>query len=521
MVNVLVVDDNITDLNGIVECVPWDSINCRVIGTARNGIEGIEKAKELSPDIIITDISMPQMDGIEMCRNIKEFLPKAFFIFISCLEDFETARSAIDLNATGYVTKPINIDDIIKNILKATNIQQEEINTSLTIYNLKKQIQRNIPYLTENFFRNLLMRTDSQSVSQVASELNIPLESPMALVVCSIEGSDENGFLPLQQITNLIKNKTPADKYGCSINYSTQIIATILYNTGLDELIDCFNEIHSELSDIFTINLTTYIGNISNDSTSLADNFELILNCINNGYVEFDNNIVLAHEIEETSHSCFLDIDKIAQEIKLELTDEERDLEEFVDRYFYRKNPEVARQIAFTMYFQAELVLKEFVPTAISDNFIESHSSLINSIILAEKTQEVKSIILPALKTVKDKLATQNSVASEYIVKNIIHIIESQYQTIKSAEDISKQIYLSLPYLNRVFKAKTGFTIYDYLLNYRMEVAKKLLSNLRYKAYEVAELVGYSNNAYFSTAFKKHTGLTPKQYKNKFADKEN
>lgn len=72
-----------------------------------------------------------------------------------------------------------------------------------------------------------------------------------------------------------------------------------------------------------------------------------------------------------------------------------------------------------------------------------------------------------------------------------------------------------------MFKAKTGFTIYDYLLNYRMEVAKKLLSNLRYKAYEVAELVGYSNNAYFSTAFKKHTGLTPKQYKNKFADKEN
>ena len=130
---ILIVDDNVTDLNGIYDFVPWKRLGCQVVGTARNGQEGLDAALRATPNLIIADISMPLMDGVTMCQEIRKTLPDVNIIFLSCLEDFDYARQAANMGKCHYITKPIDIDNVIETILNIKKVHDSEIKKQLLI----------------------------------------------------------------------------------------------------------------------------------------------------------------------------------------------------------------------------------------------------------------------------------------------------------------------------------------------------------------------------------------------------
>jgi two-component system, response regulator YesN len=119
LIKVLIVDDEYFAREGMKKTIPWQNYGCIVCGEAQDGLEGIELAKELEPDMIVTDISMPEMNGIEMAKAIRTILPKCKFIIITGYDEFQYAKAAVKLNAVDYILKPIDEEEFLAAIKKA------------------------------------------------------------------------------------------------------------------------------------------------------------------------------------------------------------------------------------------------------------------------------------------------------------------------------------------------------------------------------------------------------------------
>lgn len=125
---VLIVDDEEEIRLGIIKKIKWEELGFIVIGDAENGQDAIEKAERLQPDVIMTDIKMPYMDGLELAKNLREFMPATKVIIFSGCDDFEYAKQAITFNVIDYVLKPINSIEIIELLKKLKINMDKEIN---------------------------------------------------------------------------------------------------------------------------------------------------------------------------------------------------------------------------------------------------------------------------------------------------------------------------------------------------------------------------------------------------------
>ena len=153
MYRVIIVEDNVADLNGIVKHTPWEKLDCTVVATARTGKEGLLMVDEHKPDIIITDISMPEMNGIEMISHIIKKYPDVQIIFISCFDDFNFAKYAVDYNVSSYILKPIKIKELESAIEKAKK-RVDELKHQIELVRI---IRENRTLIKEKFLINLLM----------------------------------------------------------------------------------------------------------------------------------------------------------------------------------------------------------------------------------------------------------------------------------------------------------------------------------------------------------------------------
>jgi two-component system response regulator YesN len=132
LIKVLIVDDEYLAREGMKKTIPWDDYECNVCGEAQDGLEGIEMARELKPDLIVTDISMPEMNGIEMAKEIRKFLPDCKLIIITGYDEFKYAKAAIKLNAVDFILKPVEEQEFLAAIERAAEASKKS-NTNISI----------------------------------------------------------------------------------------------------------------------------------------------------------------------------------------------------------------------------------------------------------------------------------------------------------------------------------------------------------------------------------------------------
>jgi two-component system response regulator YesN len=157
MLKVLIVDDNESDREGLKDFIDWNSLGIGVVITAKNGQDGFEKAIEVVPDIILSDISMPVYDGIEMMKRIKKEIEGVSFLFMSLFSEVEYLQSAINLKAETYILKPIDIDSISVVILKMVHEKLRRDEKEKKEIDLLNQIKSNMPILQENLIKELFL----------------------------------------------------------------------------------------------------------------------------------------------------------------------------------------------------------------------------------------------------------------------------------------------------------------------------------------------------------------------------
>ena len=155
---IILVDDEEEVRKSIIRKIDWTSVGFTVVGDAENGEEALEKIEGLEPDVVLTDIRMPYMDGLTLAERIRQKYPSMKIVISSGYDDFEYAKRAIKLNVTEYILKPVNVEELTAILKRIKTNLDEEIEQKRNVTLLRENYRKSLPILREQFLKDLISR---------------------------------------------------------------------------------------------------------------------------------------------------------------------------------------------------------------------------------------------------------------------------------------------------------------------------------------------------------------------------
>ncbi|MET3848219.1 MULTISPECIES: response regulator [unclassified Paenibacillus] len=524
----------IDDIKSVVDMISkkprWADHQIIVAGTALDGEEGVRMVKETKPDIVLTDIRMPKMDGLAMTRAILEIAPATKIVILSAYTDFSYTRQAIHLGAFDFVKKPFSIDEIVSVVLKAKEASDTERLEQSKRLELEQDMRKGLPVLQQEYLSLLIKHpVSTEAASRQWDRLGIRLEPAhfqlfiveldhfmnkyrsqpareVELIRFSLRNILEETIL---SFTNGVVFSEAVNRFVCLINGSDHLLAeqvseacrhnifqftrsTVSIGLGqgvaaIEELPVAYNQavsalayhFYTEGNGISSYNrlsqpeqrqvLPNYSAATEQEflfalQSGNADKCRLILEQIFNGLLQCDP----LPEPRHVQNLCFELVSKMCRTM-LELFPQER----------------VSRL--------------EDMWHAVSDADQSSFQTMKDS---------VKDICLEACSWIERERSDEPTKlvyrAKDYICANL-HLN-------LSLEHCSKQFNISSGYFSNLFKKVIGISFQQFLIHQRMEKAKEMLV-AGYQVQEIAQSLGYEHRRYFSEIFKKHTNMTPSEFK--------
>lgn len=536
MYRVMIVDDEILARVGIKSLISWNEHGFELVGESDNGRRAFELAKELLPDIVITDIKMPVMDGIELMRALQTYGMNAKFIVLSSYDDFQYVKEAMKLGAVDYILKlQLEPEELLKVLKNACNkIENEEDEKKKSIY-LEKQIKDNKPILKEKFLKDLISGSIVDETCIVESfrayEINL-LQKNMMCMVIRIENmethdnyiKDDDIYMVRSPIVDIIEEII--SNYGKGIAwYSGSYMFTVIWSAGNAEgtgVLHCpidrmAKNIQDFLKDSMNLTISIGISDVHDKYSDISRSYKEALEAISRSfkypvgsivkYVDIKNispandNIPLEAELNELENSikaCNLyAIQKAFDSLEKKIIGSNNVSKKFINgichivifivNVFIQDNNIAPDEI----WGSNENPYNQVERLKVLNDFLDWIQKLCNNIIIILKQdKDSKTIILKA---------------KQFINKHYCEDI--------SLEKAAEHLGLSASYFSRLFSKETGESFIDYVIRLRVGLAKELLKTTKYKVYEVSEMVGYDNPHYFSRIFKKVTGVSPAEYK--------
>jgi len=539
MFRLFIVDDNKYERNGIRDSIDWQALGIEVVGVFANGLDALARMEELRPHIVVTDIAMPMMNGVAMAERIRRGYPEVKMVFISCHSDFEFAKSAVDLGVYGYVLKPIISDELEKALRKLLLEFTVQHRQQIEKERMLKQLEGMLPLVQEQFLKEVLLGNfrNKDDILKRIEFLTLPIIESADMNVISLKCYPDDGapegrsavdsYLLSYSIKRIVSETESKERSMYPVQISGDDFAVIVFDRGSDRqgILDAAVEMHTEISRRLDLHTTMGISKSTRELTDLAQLFKQSRKAVNTRFYSGSNPIILFEEIEDRTDIPFEEmpgLESVYQDMKALISEGGgQDVQLFIDKYLNADG-----------LGDNESYVKGFVSLFVHITGIllmETHHSVKevfgDSILVWDKLnrmqtkEDVVQWTQRTLLTIIERLSDNGGTKNAKLVDSIKSIIHSRYSEQLSIEDISKSVYLSGRHANGLFKKATGKTIFDYLIQYRIEKAKQLLREEDSKVAVVAEAVGYLNTSYFILAFKKNAGMTPAEYKSKLAQR--
>lgn len=540
MLKLLIVEDERWEREGLVDFIDWGSYRISVAGTACNGIEGFEQAVRIHPDIIITDIKMPGMDGILMSKKIKERLPETKIIILTGYDDFAYAKDAINCNANGYILKNCEEEEMIEVIEKVVEECLKERERAEFENNVNELINQKTSIARQAFFTNLLQgKYTEYEIRKNFQDFGIQDKLNGYYMVAVIKLKDFESGRYIQEVSHNAELSPEALDVLEEIEKSAEKGRIFsICNFMLKELVFGFcnmstHELEAEMKNLadkvtgkYGTEILAGIGETVNSVTDIRQSYlcakDTVEACAFWGYSGVENSA----NLEDIHNSFYNDASEFlirstfySKQImhSIRAKDEERALT-MLQELFENINCYKLRGVSREM-------VTNILQSILNDVFILIHNlNAAGGQPLPDKYDIfAKNGYLPDIRVIKEEISRYiktaiNSIGAkklskdEQIIKNVINIISSRYAADINLRVIASEVYLSPNYLGQMFKKYTGKSINDYICEYRMEKAKALLRLPGEKIVTVANKVGIPNPSYFCTVFKNIYGIAPGEY---------
>ena len=530
MYKLIIVDDEQIVLDGLKFLIEDTLPDINVVATASSGREAILACDKYLPDIVLMDIKMPGINGIEAIEVIKKRHFDIRFIIISAYEQFEYAKHAVKLNVSDYILKPVNTDkvqDILKKVAIEISIERDQ---RLKEMENKEKLEKVIPVLENGFIYSLLMNIDYRDELIKYQELfEANKERGFIMVIEFGEGNHNNlqnkigsgikGQSIYPKVQSLLKYKFKCIVGPLIVNRMTVLIYEDDELTEYDQRVKALelaDNLYESIQSSVESNIFIGLGSCYSLEKSKNSLEEAIfsLNRITDEHIVHFNDI---SEIENRS-SVYTYIDIKEDEtyiIKLlELGDEDELVKAF-ELFFIKLNKKFQGDfinIRHTLLEIMVMILNSSYRNNLQDEIVGYSSYLneinsIESIILLQQWCLRKAIYIAEI--VKNR--KENHI-SKAVLKAKIYIDEHIRDEV-SLVDISKEVSVSPQYFSKIFKDEIGLSFVEYVRKKRIDIAKDMLKTKKYSVKEICYQIGYNDPNYFSRLFKKLVGVSPTEYK--------
>lgn len=534
MSSVLIVDDEQNTIKGLIDHVPWNELGVQKVSTAENGLTALEMIQKEQPDILITDVYMPKMSGLELIEIVSKEFPEIYIVIHSGYDEFDNARQAMKFGVQHFFLKPCTVSEIkavISDIL--TKIEVEKKQKKLE-ENYQKQMGNYFKQSRESFLREMLVSSyNTINVSPERLDLyNIPENANIAVASLSLirfsyfnNKKERTWQLKKFGANNIIKETLESfmnndlDIYVVDYSDFTFILIFISKKSkqNLQKIsYDVSKQIIDNLLLYLNLSLVIGIGNVKNNIYQLVDSYMESQKALEVAEYQEINKVYSFNMLKEDSKE-FVYPFELFKEVSHMIN--VRDYEQIIDKWDelesyllvkYKPPILVIQNICFnflSLFTISENIKSEQMSRFFSQIYeIQSPSNVIHW---------TRNLLEKWIQNLTNEYRKKHSNQLIYEVKRYVQ--ENYDQKIVLAE-IAKSLYVNRNYLSQLFKRVTGESFVQYLNKYRIEKAKEILRDSNYMVYEVSEMVGYQNSTYFSQVFKSITGTSPSEYYSKVSN---
>lgn len=533
MLRMVIADDEILVREGIRSIINWKEYDIDIVGEASEGREAYEVCKKLNPDILFTDIRMPFMDGLQLAECMKNENPDIKIIIFSGIQDFNYAKSALDVSAEGYVLKPLEISELKDVVKKVVDKIQNEKNNKKLMEKLKEQLKENILAASEKFLRDLLQGAFSskKEIKEKLEYFNEPISVDKNIMIAAITIDDYNlikeNYLEKDRqllnfaVTNVTDEVIHKTTNGISLCMNENQFISI-FNWLEDSpysINEIFEEIKTKLNELLSISVSIGISRIVNSITDVPLAFKDSVSALQYRFYTGKNCVINSADISdsynELEHMDFYEIEtKLINVIKV---GDVLETENIVIEVFRRLKSNNNYKMEYVQCICSEILLissrSMYEAGENFDEIICDKSEMLYTLQNIENIFVLEDYMKDTLKKLAVYFSKKHTSKNDKIVLDIKRIISEEYMTEISVNKIAQSVFLSPNYISLIFKKETGVTITDYLTNIRIEKAKELLKDADLLIQQVSEMVGYEDASYFSKVFKKNTGIHPVRYR--------
>lgn len=532
MIKLLIADDEYIVIESLKFIIEKYIGYVKVVGWARSGREAIEMALDLKPDVIFMDIKMPGINGIDAIRQIRETNENVEFVIITAYEYFQYAKEAVNLGVFEYILKPISkkkIVEVFDKLNKTISLKREAIHREMI---LKEKISKILPVLEGQFINSQLFNSgimrdlefyeeifnlrlrkgyiimalvDSLQSSTREENLRNSLEKQRFFDVFSFELKNIVNCLIgpplLDRIVTYIPCDLDKDSYEIrndSIELATKLVQRISRNIninyrigiGRSYLIENFSKSYNEAYMATTVSNPDIITHFEDIILSANKKDSYPLNC--------EKRLIHMILVEDIDGAI-----KVFEEIFLWLT---ANYKEDIDNIK-------------SSLLELLIVLKRSIPFEI-DNKDFSDESFLTNILKFNDISAIKVNYINHLRNIVQSIRDSREKELNGIISKAIRFIEKNYNKNISLDDVAKEINMSYHYFSKFFKDSIGKNFVDYLTELRIDKSKEMLKDFNISIKEISYGVGYSDPNYFSKIFKKVTGMSPTEYREKYISQE-
>ncbi len=517
----LIADDELLTREGLASTIDWESLGIHQIFQADDGIRALHIAKLHEPDIILSDIRMPRMNGIELVEKLTELLPDTSFIFMSGYSDKEYLKAAIKLKAIDYVEKPLNPEKVKATVVEAINRRQQVLRSRQNEDLLALETASNLALLLTKPYKD-----NSEQIEALAKELSFRFVPESSFVTYFVKLQTE------EPISVLIKDVRENLK-GFLKNFHMKSIYIRMH-----AVYHVFHLIEEEGSPSSAVLSATDIffreqfqpfgffvisrGDTVNGIMKAYHSYTSAVVAIQNSFF-FPSGTLLRPD--DVSSYTFVSEGAAGGEDDTETFSEALEakdlnkcqvfLESLHQKYYknYRLLPNQIKDAYYKLFNTLNDCRQKWKLSADSAG-ADTSESIIEYLENCFTYEELHQTLVRRTRLMFERL--DSNVPEDNMIFMIKDYIAKHYSSdLLSIKEISDYVHLSASYVCTYFKTQTGQTLNQYLTEYRMEKAMHLLEDARNQIADISAKVGYSNGNYFSKSFKKFTGLTPSKYREK------
>ncbi len=530
MYRAIIVDDEELVRQGLRKHFDWAGHGVEIMADLPDGREALNFLSTHSVDLIVTDVRMPDVDGIELAIEARKLLPRVKVLFVSGHADVRYLKEALKMDAVDYILKSVDLDELSETVARVTRIMDEERERDRALQQMEEKLTQSMPLLQERILASLVL-DDLESDEPILNQLEfleIPIDDSTRYCLLVIQLKDL--FLPLHPVSQrdrtLRSLKIQAEcaeegaRCGPCVCFRSRTGEFVLvlpmeqeeYETTLLEVSEAL-----ERRLIENVDLRVSIG-ISDRFSGLLNfhpAYKAAVNAIRNRYLLDEKSLISIDKYEgaDLARRARAQAERALREAFSQGSAEKLGamLLESIGQVDGRlSQSEMQNHLIYLLMLPATL---DIDPEIRARSEYRDFPRILERYMRCRDQREQLALIQQLYEEAASLGGARLGAHAASIIQRVREIINTQYMDQLSLQNLAEQVNLTPTYLCVLFKQLVGKTINEYLTETRIEHAKQLLADPRIRLYDVCYRAGYLSPSYFSKLFKKHTGVVPSEYR--------